>query len=574
MYTREKIKKSIQKELEKATNLEITKKNLEKPPEPSMGDLSTSIAFKYAEKKEKDPVEAAEEIKKMINPNMIDKIETKGPYINFHVKKEKYYPEILKEAEQKNYGKSSQGEGKTVIVEYSSPNIAKPFHIGHLRSTIIGESLKNIYKYLGYETIAINHLGDWGTQFGKIITAYNKWGDPEKLEKDPIQHLFDLYVKFHEEAEKNPEIEDEARKNFKKLEDGAEREEKLWEKFRELSIKKFKETYRRLGVEFDSYRGEAHYVRSGKSKQIVKEALEKNIAEKEEEGAIVIPLEEHGLTNMIVQKEDGATIYPTRDLAAAKHRWRENNFHENLYVVGSEQNLHFKQVFKTLELLGYDWSDKCKHLSYGMVQLPEGSMSTRKGKVVKLEDVLDEAQERSIKAIEEKNPSLEDKEEVADEVGKAALIFINLNQRKNKDIKFTWEKALNFEGDTGPYLQYAHARASGIIKETQGRELEQTMKIKEILKDEEISEETENLIKKIAEFPEKIKESQEQKEPQQITSYLVELSHKFMDFYRECPVKQEKNKKLKSIRLKTVKAFKNTLARGLELLEIKPLEEM
>ena len=571
MYTLEKVKGSIKRELERATGLEVTEKDLEKPPDPSLGDLSTSIAFKYS-KEDQDPAQAAQEIKEKIDPKMIKQVKVKGPYINFTIDKQQYYPKILKETKQENYGSSSQGKGKTVIVEYSSPNIAKPFHIGHLRSTILGESLKNIYQHLGYDTVAINHLGDWGTQFGKIITAYQKWGDPQELEENAIQHLYDLYVKFHKEADKNPELEEEARKHFKNLEDGAEEEEELWKEIRELSIDKFQKTYNRLGVEFDSYRGEAHYVRSGKSHAIVKEALEKEVAEQEEDGAIIIPLEKHGLTNMLIQKEDGATIYPTRDLAAAKHRWEEHQFHENLYIVGSEQNLHFKQVFKTLELLGYDWEDRCKHLSYGMVQIPEGSMSTRQGKVIKLEDVLDEAQKRSLKAIKEKNPNLENKEQVADEVGKAALIFINLNQKRNKDIKFTWEKALDFEGDTGPYLQYAHARASGIIEETDIETQEHG--IKELIQQNELKPEEEKLLKKIPEFPENIKKAKKQKEPQQITNYLIELVHAFTEFYRECPVKHAETEEKKKTRLEVTKAFKNTLKQGLELLEITPLKEM
>jgi len=572
MYIYEEVKESIREELEEATDMEVTEKDIEKPPEPNMGDFSTSIAFKYAEKKGKSPVKAAEDIKEKMNLENIEKIQVKGPYINFYVKKDKYCSRVLKEAKKEQYGSSEQGKGKTIIVEYSSPNVAKPFHIGHLRSTILGESLKNIYKYLGYKTVAINHLGDWGTQFGKIITAYEKWGEPEKLKEDPIEHLYELYVKFHEEAEKNQELEEEAREHFRNLEDGAEKEEELWEKFRKLSIEKFKETYQRLKVEFDSYKGEAYYVKSGKSHEIVKEAIDKNVAEKEPEGTIIVPLEEKGLTNLIIQKEDGATIYSTRDLAAAKERWEEYKFHENLYVVGSEQNLHFKQVFKTLELLGYKWNERCEHVSYGLVDLPKGSMSTRKGKIIKLEDVLNEAQKRSMKAIKEKNPELENKEEVADEVGKAALIFTNLNQRKNKNIKFKWNKALDFEGDTGPYLQYAHARATGIIKKSSEKTIEKNTS--KLIKNNELNDETERLIKEISEFPKNIKKAKEQKETQQISKYLLELTHTFTKFYQKCPVKHAETEELKKIRLETTKAFKNTLKQGLKLLQITPLEEM
>ncbi|MFW5902582.1 MAG: arginine--tRNA ligase [archaeon] len=573
MYIQGKIKESIQRELEEATGLKVSEKDLDKPPESSMGDFSTTIAFKYAEERSKKPVEAAKEIKGKINPELIEEIQVKGPYINFYIDREKYYSKVLEEAKKEKYGSSGEGKGKTIIVEYSSPNVAKPFHIGHLRSTILGQSLKNIYERLGYNTVAVNHLGDWGTQFGKIITAYDKWGKPDKLKEDPIEHLYGLYVKFHEEAEKNLELEDEAREHFKNLEDGKKEEEELWNKFRELSIEKFKETYNRLGVDFDEYKGEAHYVKSGEAHKVVEESLEKNVAKEEKEGAVVIPLEEHGLTNLIIQKEDGATIYSTRDLAAAKDRWKEHEFHRNLYVVGSEQNLHFKQLFKTLEMLGYEWSEKCEHVSYGLVDLPEGSMSTRKGKIIKLEDVLNEAQKRSMKAIEEKNPDLEEKEETSDEVGKAAIIFTNLNQKRNKNIKFEWGKALDFEGDTGPYLQYAHARASGIIKEVKG-ELLRENNIQKLVKNNELNPETGGLIKKLSEFPEKIKKAKDKRETQEISKYLLELTHKFTKFYQKCPVKHAETEELKKTRLETTKAFKNTLGQGLKLLQITPLEEM
>ncbi len=569
MNVYEETVESIKTELEEATGLELREKDLDKPPDPSLGYISTNIAFKSSEQRSKDPAQEAQRIAGEIDPENISEVNTKGPYINFKLDRSKYYPRTIKESKKPNYGSSSEGQGKTIIIDYSSVNIAKPFHIGHMRSTAIGQALKNTYEHLGYQVKSVNHLGDWGTQFGKVITAYLKWGDKEKLEENPLEYLYELYVKFHEEAEENSDLEDEAREHFKNLEQGKQKETELWEKFREISLNKLKQTYSRLNITFDSYKGEAHYVRTGKAKEMVKESLEKNIARKEEDGSIVIPLEEQELTNFLIRKKDQSTLYSTRDLAAAKDRWKNHQFHKNLYVVGSEQQLHFKQLFKSLELLGYDWNNKCEHVSYELVNLPEGSMSTREGKIVKLEDLLNEARERSLKAIKEKNPELEAKEETADEVGKAAVKFINLDQKRNKNLKFEWEKALDFEGDTGPYLQYAHTRANGIMNEVNQENLP-----KKTNTDLLTHEHEERLIKKLSEFPSTVKEVKDKKEPQVMTRYLLDLSHRFSDFYQNCQVKNAETKKLKKARIELVKAFKNTLANGLELLGINPLKEM
>lgn len=570
MYVHEEVLKSIKEKLEKAIGEEVTDSDVSRPPEPSMGYFSTNIAFRIAGRKGKSPVETAEEIaSSMEKPEYVSEMDVKGPYVNFKLDGENYFSKVIEEALKESYG-SRNSTGEKVTIDYSHPNIAKPFHIGHLRSTVIGEAIANLNEATGHEVVRINHLGDWGTQFGKLITAYKKWGDEERLEKDPIGHLNELYVRFHREAEKDSDLEDEARENFSRLEKGSEEELELWKEIRKLSIKKFQEIYERLGIEFKSYRGEAHYSRTGKAEKAVKEALDKGVAEEEPDGSIVVNLEDHGLTNYIIRKKDGSTLYSTRDIAAAEDRWKEYGFKKNIYVVRSAQNLHFKQLFKTLELLGYDWSRRCIHVPFGSINLPEGSMSTRKGNIIELKDLLDEAQERALEIIKEKNPELKNAEEVADHVGMAAIKFADLSQNRVKDIDFDWERALNFEGDTGPYLQYTHARASGIIEEVKVDLKVSSTEAAELLD----TEEEKNLLKKISEFPTSIENSTASNEPHILSQYLLKLTHDFNAFYRECSVKHAETKELKSARLKLVQAFKNTLSEGLKLLGIKPLEEM
>ncbi len=567
MYVYEEVIDSIVQEIKRVTGQEVNASEISEPPDSSMGDFSTNIAFSIAKKQGKDPAKVAQELSEELKPRMVDQVTPQGPYINFKVKKKEYTSRALQEAVQEGYG-GRESKEENITIDYSHPNIAKPFHIGHLRSTVIGEAIANLNEKIGYRVIRINHLGDWGTQFGKLITAYKEWGDPKELEETPIEHLNELYVKFHEEEKLNPELSDEARRNFKKLEEGNQEQLELWEKIRELSIEKFKETYKRLGIKFDTYKGESHYARTGESEKMVKEALEKEVAQIDLDGSIVVNLEKHGMTNCLIKKRDGSTLYSTRDLAAAKDRWKEYRFKKNIYVVRSAQTLHFKQIFKTLELLGYTWSNRCIHVPFGSLNMPEGAMSTRKGNIVELEQLLNEAQGRVLKLIEEKNPQLENKGEVADEVGKAAIKFNDLSQNRVKDIEFNWERALNFEGDTGPYLQYSHARATGIIEEVseeaQGKDPAQELN----------SKEEQEMIKKISEFPRTLKNSAEKNEPHILAQHLLELTHAFNTFYRKHSVKYAETKELKSAILKLVQAFKNTLAEGLKVLGITPLEEM
>ncbi|MDU1855899.1 MAG: arginine--tRNA ligase, partial [Clostridium baratii] len=418
--------------------IEDIKKLIEIPPKSDMGDFAFPC-FQLARVMRKAPNMIAEELASKLNKEGFERIENLGPYVNFFVDKEAFTKNAIETVltEGEDYGKSNIGEGKTVCVEYSSPNIAKPFHVGHLFSTSIGNSLYKLFKEEGYDVVGINHLGDWGTQFGKLISAYNRWVDEEALEKDAISELLRIYVKFHDEAEKDPSLVDEGRMHFKRLEEGAEEETALWKRFRELSLKEFNRVYDLLGIKFDSLAGEAFY--NDKMQVVIDELKEKNLLT-ESNGAQVVMLDEYNMPPCIVLKGDGATIYATRDLAAANYRKNTYDFDKCVYVVGTPQALHFKQVFKTLELAGKDWAKDCVHVGFGLVKFADGGMSTRKGKVVLLDDLLSEAVSKTLEIINEKNPELENKEEVAKKIGIGAVIFTYLKNSREKDIIFDWKE--------------------------------------------------------------------------------------------------------------------------------------
>ena len=539
---------------------------IEVPPSYEMGDYAFPC-FKLAKVFRKAPNFIAEDIVCKIGENdYFDKIESKGPYVNFFIDRTIFTETVLKEIKNKkeNYGSSDIGKEKTVIVEYSSPNIAKPFHIGHIRTTIIGHALYRIYSFLGYDTVAIHHLGDYGTQFGKLIVAYKKWGDRTTVEKDPINELLKLYVKFHEEAEKEVNLDDEARRWFKKLEDGDEEAFELWKWMRDISLREFNRVYDMLGIEFDSFTGESFY--SDKMPKVVEDLQDKGLLIKSQ-GADIVDLEPFNMPPALIRKSDGSTLYITRDIAAAIYRKEHYDFYKNIYVVGSEQNLHFKQWRKIIDLMGYDWADDCIHVTFGMVSLEDGTLSTRKGKVVFLEDVFKKAVEKTRDIIEERNPNLENKEEVAKQVGIGAIVFQELFNGRIKDYTFSWDKTLSFEGETGPYVQYAHARANSLLEK--GNFLvEDEIDYSLLKRDEEI-----DIIRLLYDFPNVIIDSAEKNEPSFITRHIAEIAKSFNRFYHNCPILNEEESLRKS-RLHLVYATKLVINTGLSLLGIEAPNKM
>lgn len=539
---------------------------VETPPSYDMGDYAFPC-FKLAKIFRKAPNLIAEEIANKIGGNeFFEKVQNIGPYVNFFINKQTLTRLVLEDVIDKSdrYGSSNIGGNKKVIVEFSSPNIAKPFHIGHIRSTVIGHSLYRIYKFLGFDTIAINHLGDYGTQFGMLISAFKKWGDLEVIEADPINELLKLYVKFNAEAEIDSSLRDEARMWFKKLEDGNEEAVQLWKWMREVSLKEFNRVYDMLGIKYDSYAGESFY--SDKMPRVVEELEEKKLLKKSE-GAEIVDLEPFGMPPALIKKSDGSTLYITRDIAAAIYRKEHYDFAKNIYVVGSQQILHFKQWKKVIELMGYDWSENCIHVPFGMVSLEEGTMSTRKGRVVFLEDVLRKAVEKTLEIINERNPGLENKEEVAKQVGIGAVVFQELFNGRIKDYVFSWDKTLSFEGETGPYVQYSHARANSLLEKGKFNS-DDEVDFSLLKTDEEI-----NIIRLLYDFPNSIIAAMEKNEPSFVTRHIVELAKAFNKFYHNCPILSEEEE-IKKARLSIVYAVKTTIRTGLYLLGIEAPSKM
>ena len=556
---------SIETELSMDDALQL----IEIPPSTDMGDYAVPC-FKFAKKYRKSPAAIANEIVEKIGAvEEFEKIESAGPYVNFFVNKSQFAKKILKQAfeEKENYGRTNVGEGKTVIVEFSSPNIAKPFHIGHIRSTLIGNAINNIYKYLGYNTVAINHLGDYGTQFGMLISAYKKWATPEiieAIEKDPIPELLKLYVRYNQEIETHPEYQEEARYWFNQLEKGNQEAYKLWEWFREVSLKEFNRVYDMFGIKFDSYAGESFY--SDKMPAIIDELEDKGLL-KDSEGAKIVELSEYGLTDALIQKSDGATLYVTRDVAAAKYRKETYNFYKNIYVVGAQQKLHFDQWRKIIDLMGYDWAYDCVHVMFGTVSLEGGAIATRKGRVVFLEDVLNKAIEKTTEIINERNPGLEDREKVAKQVGIGAVIFQELFNNRIKDYVFSWDKTLSFEGETGPYVQYTFARTCSLLRKAD-IDINDDVDYS-VLTDSESF----NVIKKLQGFKEAVLNAHDKYEPFMITRYIVGLAQEFNRFYHECQIITD-DESVKKARLLLTLTVNTVLKQGMKLLGMEAPEKM
>lgn len=562
---KEEIAKRIFEKTEEMTYDEILSL-VEHPKNTEMGDFAFPC-FKLAKLFKKAPNAIAETLASEISDsNLFSKVEAASGFLNFTVNASEFAKNIVEEVLNKKaeYGKSNIGLGKKTIIEYSSVNIAKPFHMGHIRSTMIGESLHRIYKFLGYDTVAINHLGDYGTQFGKLIVAYKLWGDKAVIESDPIPELLKIYVRFHEAAETNPALEDEARAWFTKLENGDEEAVALWTLFKDMSLKVFNRVYEKLGVTFDSYAGESFY--SDKMPAVVNELREKGIVEKSE-GAEIVNLEPYGLTPALITKKDGSSLYLTRDLAAAKYRKATYDFDKNIYVVGSAQKLHFQQWIKIVELLGYDWYKDCVHVEFGMVSLEEGALSTRKGNVVFLEDVLDKAVEQTLEIINEKNPNLANKEEVAKQIGIGAVVFQELYTSRTKDYAFSLEKTLSFEGETGPYVQYTHARACSVLKKVDLNALEPSDY--NALTDAA----SKDVVRLLSKFSENVILAHKNYEPHTVARYTVELAQAFNRFYHDNAILVD-DASVKSARVSLVHAVKIVLESALDLICLKAPEQM
>ena len=539
---------------------------LEIPKKTDMGDFAFPC-FKLAKVFRKAPNMIAEELTAQINEkgyDIFDKVVNVGAYINFFLAKEAFAKEIMNTVDTPDFGQGTEGEGKTVCIDYSSPNVAKNFHVGHLRTTIIGNSLYKIYSKLGYHVERINHLGDWGTQFGKLIVAYKKWGSKEAVEENGIDELMKIYVKFHQEAEKDDSLNDQAREWFVKMEQGDEEALSIWQWFKDISLVEYKRIYKLLGMDFDHFTGESFY--RDKTHEVVEKLQEKDLLV-ESEGAHIVPLDDYDMAPCLIMKKDGSSIYATRDLAALLYRKRTYNFDKCIYVTGLEQKLHFAQVFKVIELLGYDWYQNLVHVPYGLVSMEGGKLSTRNGNVIYAEQILHEAIEKIHEIINEKNPDLPNKEEVSRQVGIGAILFNDLYNQRIKDVTFTWEKIHSFDGETGPYVQYTYARAASVLRKTGITE------VGEIDPSLVTDETSVALLKEIERFPEVIKVAADRLEPSVISRYVMGVAQSFNRFYHEnqCNVEDQK---LKEARVKIVILAKQVIKDGLDLLGIQCPEQM
>ena len=553
----------LSQNIEVLTSEEISQL-IEIPPKPEMGDFAFPC-FRLAKSYHKAPPMIAQDLKESIGDQaFLSEIKVVGGYLNFYVDKAQYAQQIIdKYNNATDYGCSDQGKDKTICIDYSSPNVAKNFHVGHLRTTIIGNSLYKIFSKLGYKVVRINHLGDWGTQFGKLIVAYKKWGSREAVEEKGIEELMDIYVKFHEEAEKDDSLNDEARAWFLKMEQGNEEALEIWQWFRDISLKEFMRVYNILGMEFDSFAGESFY--RDKTADVIKRLTDDGLL-KESQGAMIVPLDEYDMPPCIVAKKDGSSIYATRDLAAILYRKATYNFDRCLYVTGLEQKLHFAQVFKVIELMGNDYAKNLVHIPYGLVSLKSGKISSRKGNVIFAEDLLRESINKTTSIIEEKNPDIPDKEEVAKQVGLGAIIFNDLYNQRIKDVIFDWNKLLNFDGETGPYVQYTYARASSVLRKI--GEVPDTIDYTLLTDEASIG-----LLKEIERYPQVIKDAAERYEPSVIARYSIDLAHAFNKFYHECQINVE-DETTKYTRTNVVKIARYIIKDALSLLGIQCPEQM
>ena len=556
-----------------AKTIEINEKELESyietPKDTKNGDYAFPC-FRLAKELRKAPPAIANEIKEKIEPvEEIEKIEVVGGYLNFFINKETLAKEVLEEIlKTEQYGKSEIGKEKNIVIDYSAPNIAKPFHIGHLRSTVIGGALYNIYKYLGYNVTGVNHLGDYGTQFGKLIEGYKMWGEEYDIEKDPINELTKIYIRINEACKNDEQILENCRNNFKKLEDGDPYCVEIWKKFRELSLQEFQKVYDLLGSKFDSWNGESFY--SDKMPEVI-DILQKTGKLVESQGAKIIDLEDKGInTPCIIEKSNGSTTYATRDLAAILYRARTYDFDKALYVTSYEQVLHFKQVFEVAKLLGLDekYTNGLEHVSFGMVLLPEGKMSTREGNIIKLEELLNEAISRAKEIIEQKNPDLENKEEVAKKVGIGAVIFNDMSASRIKDEVFDWNTILNFQGETGPYIQYTYVRTKSVLEKAG-----YLPKIEDVNTENLSDDYSMAIFKLIYNFEDVLVQVTDKNEPSILARYLIDLAKAYSSFYNENKIIVE-DKEVQDARIYLTYATSEVLKQGANLLGIEMPEKV
>ena len=536
---------------------------LEYPPDSAMGDIALPC-FKLSKTLRKSPVMIASELKEKLALPEIGRIESVGGYLNFYVSPNYYAEELIPEilSGKGEYGKSTMGAGKTVVLDYSAPNICKPFHIGHFASTVIGHSLKKLHEFCGYKCVGVNHLGDWGTQFGKQITAYKLWGDRAAVEKLGVDELVRLYVKFHEEAEKDPSLNDRARAEFAKLEEGDPENTELWKWFVKISLDECNKTYKRLGIDFDSYAGESFY--TDKMQEQVDLLREKGLL-KIDNGASIVDLSEYNMPPCLILKSDGSTLYPTRDIAAAVYRDRTYHFDKCIYVTAYQQCLHFKQWFKVVELMGYDFADKLVHVPYGMVSIDGAKLATRTGNVILIRDLLSAAVDKVTDVINEKNPSLENKEQTAEAVGIGAVIFHYLLNNRIKDVNFVMEDALSFDGNTGPYAQYTYARTCSILE-----------KAGEVAVDGiRITEPAEAaLCKVLSQFGEAVLSAVADYEPSDVTRYILDVCTAFNRFYHDCPILSADDETARKSRVALTQATNYVLGNALPLICLKTPEKI
>ena len=565
-------REKIAKEIASVTNLDEKElaTYIEIPPNSDLGDFAFPC-FKLAKSLRKAPPVIANEIKEniKIDEKIIEKIEIVGGYLNIYINKETLIENVLKEVADKKekYGSSDIGQNKNVVIDYSAPNIAKPFHIGHLRSTVIGGALYKIYNFLGYNSVGINYLGDWGLQFGKVMAGYDMWKDEYDFSKSEIQAILKIYVRFCQEEKENLELTEKAREYFKRLEDGAEKEVKTWKWIRKISLENYQKTYNLLNSKFDSYNGESYY--NDKMEPIVEELRNKGLL-KESDGAQVVDLAEYDMPPCIIITSAGTTIYATRDLASLKDRINTYNFDKAIYVVGNEQRLHFKQVFKVLELMGYpEYAAKCEHVPFGLVVDKTGEkIGSRKGNSVFLEDILKEAIQKVEKIIDEKNPNLENKEEVARKVGVGAIIFNDLSNSRIKDEIFDWDMLLNFQGETGPYIQYIYVRTRSLIEKA--GYIPQIENINfSVLKEKEAIE----TVKLLYNFNEVVQNAADKNEPSVVARYLIDVAQNFSTFYNEHKIITE-DKALQDARLALTYCVGTVLKTGVTLLGMEMPDKM
>ena len=557
------VAEQIHKTISEHLSFEEIYKMIEVPKYAEQGDLAFP-AFSLAKVLRKAPQAIAQEIVEAVADEHISKAVAMGPYANFFLSKGKFADETLHTVleQREEYGNFDFGQGRNAIVDMSSPNIAKPMSMGHLRSTVIGNAIANLEKKVGYNPIKINHLGDWGTQFGKLIVAYKKWGTKEAVEQDPIAELLRLYVKFHDEAERDSSLEDEGRAWFKKLEDGDAEAEELWNWFKSESLKEFNRVYDILGITFDSYNGEAFY--NDKMDPIV-EYLESNGITTIDRGATVVHLDKYDLPPALIKKSDGATLYITRDLAAAHYRKATYDFAKNIYVVGNEQANHFRQLKAVLNEMGRDWQENMIHVGFGLITLGGKKLSTRKGKIVLLEEVLREAEELALKQIEAKNPNLPNKEQVAKQVGVGAVIFHDLKNDRTNNFDFNLEEVVQFEGETGPYVQYTRARAMSILRKA-GVSVDLSQPLS--LEDDYAWE----VLKQIENYPNIVKYAESKFEPSVISKYVISLAQAFNKYYANSRILQEDEGL--NARLALVEATAVILKQGLAILGVESPDEM